>query len=100
MMLVDLRAQAITGREAEQALGEVCITCNKNSIPHDPQKPVVTSGIRLGTPAITTRGFGVEESRQVADLVADIIQAPHDVAVRCRVSEQVRELCRCFPVYA
>lgn len=100
MMLVDLRDRGITGRDAEQALGEVCITCNKNAIPNDPQKPMITSGIRLGTPAITTRGLGIDESRAVANLVADIVDAPHDAAVRSSVSEQVRALCDRFPVYS
>ncbi|MBQ0957945.1 serine hydroxymethyltransferase [Ideonella sp. 4Y11] len=99
LMLVDLQAQGITGRDAEQALGAVCITCNKNSIPKDPNKPMVTSGIRLGSPAMTTRGFGIEESRQVAHLVADIVQAPQDEAVRQRVRAAVQTLCDRFPVY-
>jgi len=99
MMLVDLRSHDISGRDAEQALGDVCITCNKNAVPNDPRKPVVTSGIRVGTPAITTRGFGRDESRQVANLVADIIFEPHDPAVRSSVLEQVRALCKRFPVY-
>ncbi|MGB3434823.1 MAG: serine hydroxymethyltransferase [Achromobacter sp.] len=99
MMLVDLRAHAITGRDAEHALGEASIVCNKNSIPNDPEKPVVTSGIRLGTPAITTRGFGIDESTQLAHFVADILQSPKDEAVLGRVRMQVRELCRLHPVY-
>lgn len=99
MMLIDLRLLDLSGRDAEQALGDVCITCNKNSVPDDPRKPVVTSGIRVGTPAITTRGFGLDESRLVANLVADIVLAPHDVAVRASVLEQVRALCKRFPVY-
>jgi len=99
MMLVDLRSHDISGRDAEQALGDVCITCNKNAVPNDPRKPVVTSGIRVGTPAITTRGFGRDESRQVTNLVADIIFEPHDPAVRSSVLEQVRALCKRFPVY-
>ncbi|RQS69482.1 serine hydroxymethyltransferase [Burkholderia sp. Bp8963] len=99
MMLIDLRSLDLSGRDAEQALGEVCITCNKNAVPNDPRKPVVTSGIRVGTPAITTRGFGLDESRLVATLVADIVLAPHDAAVRASVLEQVRALCKRFPVY-
>ena len=99
MMLLDLRAQSITGKDAEHVLGEVCITCNKNSIPNDPQKPVITSGIRVGSPAITTRGFGLPESRQVAELIADVVLAPQDEAVRARVRQQVAALCEHFPVY-
>jgi glycine hydroxymethyltransferase len=99
MMLVDLRAQGLSGREAEQALGDTRITCNKNAVPNDPRPPAITSGIRLGTPAMTTRGFGLDESRQVAHLVADIVLAPHDAATRASVLQQVQALCRRFPVY-
>ncbi|KRC70328.1 serine hydroxymethyltransferase [Achromobacter sp. Root83] len=99
MMLIDLRAQGITGKDAERVLGDVCITCNKNAIPNDPQKPVVTSGIRVGSPAITTRGFGLEESRLVGELIADVVQAPQDTAVLSRVREQVAALCARFPAY-
>jgi glycine hydroxymethyltransferase len=99
LMLVDLQMQGITGKVAEQLLGELCITCNKNSVPNDPQKPVITSGIRLGSPAISTRGFGLAESRLVAHMVADVLQAPHSSVVQQRVREQVRDLCERFPVY-
>ncbi|RQT42935.1 serine hydroxymethyltransferase [Burkholderia cepacia] len=99
MMLIDLRSLELSGRDAEQALSEVCITCNKNAVPNDPRKPAVTSGIRVGTPAITTRGFGLDESRLVATLVADIVLAPHDADVRASTLEQVRALCKRFPVY-
>ena len=99
MMLIDLRSLELSGRDAEQALGEVCITCNKNAVPNDPRKPAVTSGIRVGTPAITTRGFGLDESRLVATLVADIVLAPHDADVRASTLEQVHALCKRFPVY-
>ncbi len=98
LMLVDLRAQNITGTEAEQLLDGVGITCNKNAIPNDPQKPSVTSGIRLGTPAITTRGFGVVEARRVGELVADVIQARTDTAYLDAVRAEVRRLCKHFPV--
>jgi glycine hydroxymethyltransferase len=100
LMLVDLRSVGISGKDAERILGDACITCNKNSIPNDPEKPVVTSGIRLGSPAMTTRGFGTEEARLVGELVADVLYAPHDAATAARVHEQVRALCRRFPVYA
>jgi glycine hydroxymethyltransferase len=99
MMLVDLRSYNITGKTAENVLGEVCITCNKNAIPNDPQKPMITSGIRLGSPAITTRGFGIEEARAVANLVADVVQSPEDAANLAQVRQAVRVLCERFPVY-
>ncbi|WP_028101375.1 serine hydroxymethyltransferase [Pseudoduganella violaceinigra] len=99
LMLVDLRNVGMTGKDAERILGEVYITCNKNSIPNDPQKPVITSGIRLGSPAITTRGFGTEEARLVGNLVADVLFAPNDGPTLAGVHEQVRALCKRFPVY-
>lgn len=99
MMLVDLRGQGITGKDAERVLSEVCITCNKNSIPNDPQKPVITSGIRLGSPAMTTRGFGIDEACKVGNWVADVVQAPQDLTMLTRVRDQVRTLCQQFPVY-
>lgn len=99
MMLVDLRGQGITGKDAERVLSEVCITCNKNSIPNDPQKPIITSGIRLGSPAMTTRGFGIDEACKVGNWVADVVQAPQDLTMLTRVRDQVRTLCQQFPVY-
>ncbi len=99
MMLIDLRGHNITGKDAEHALSEVCITCNKNTVPNDPQKPTITSGIRLGSPAITTRGFGVIEARLVGELVADVIQSGTDATRLAIVREQVRALCQRFPVY-
>ena len=99
VMLVDLRAKRITGKEAERVLGLAHITCNKNAIPNDPEKPMVTSGIRLGSPAMTTRGFGVDEARQVGQLIADVLEAPADEAVIGRVRGQVGELTARFPVY-
>ncbi|MFM2090480.1 MAG: hypothetical protein RLZZ127_969, partial [Planctomycetota bacterium] len=80
-------------------LGRAHITCNKNGIPNDPQKPFVTSGIRLGSPAMTTRGFKEEQARLVADLIADVLDAPADEAVLDRVRGQVAALTRDFPVY-
>ncbi len=99
VMLVDLRAKGITGKEAEAVLGEAHITINKNAIPNDPEKPMVTSGLRVGTPAMTTRGFKEEEARQTANLVADVLEKPRDAANIARVREQVNALTRRFPVY-
>ncbi|MDE1146720.1 MAG: serine hydroxymethyltransferase [Azospirillaceae bacterium] len=99
LMLVDLRAKGITGKRAEALLGTAHITVNKNAIPNDPEKPFVTSGIRLGTPAMTTRGFKEAEARAVGNLIADLLDAPEDEAVSARVREQVGELTRAFPVY-
>jgi len=98
-MLVDLRAKKITGKEAEKILGDSHITVNKNAIPNDPEKPFVTSGIRLGSPAITTRGFREEEARQVGNLIADVLDNPLDSANIIRVREQVAALTKRFPVY-
>ncbi|MBU3725795.1 MAG: serine hydroxymethyltransferase [Burkholderiaceae bacterium] len=99
VMLVDLRAKRITGKAAEAALGAAHITVNKNAIPNDPEKPMVTSGIRLGTPACTTRGFGVEEMRLVGNLIADVLESPEDVSAISRVRGQVEALTARFPVY-
>ncbi len=99
MFLVDLRSKSITGRDAEAALARAHITVNKNAIPNDPEKPTVTSGIRLGSAAMTTRGFGVAEARRVADLIADALEAPGNELRLERVAHQVRELCAAFPVY-
>ena len=99
VMLVDLRAKKITGKEAEKTLGDAYITVNKNAIPNDPEKPFVTSGIRLGSPAMTTRGFREEEARQVGNLIADVLENPHDEANIGHVREQVTVLTKRFPVY-
>jgi glycine hydroxymethyltransferase len=99
VFLLDLRARSITGKEAEAALGRAHITVNKNAIPKDPQKPMVTSGIRIGTPAMTTRGFTELEAEQVAHLIADVLEAPNDEAVSSRVRGEVAALCRKYPVY-
>ena len=99
VMLVDLRPKNLTGKEAEAILGAAHMTCNKNGIPNDPQKPMVTSGIRLGTPAMTTRGFQEDEVRQTAHLIADVLDNPHDEATIARVREQVSALTKRFPVY-
>jgi len=99
VMLVDLRPKGLTGKEAEAVLGEAYMTCNKNGIPNDPQKPMVTSGIRLGTPALTTRGFKEAETRRTAHLIADVLDAPHDPARIASVREKVSALTSDFPVY-
>jgi glycine hydroxymethyltransferase len=99
VMLVDLRPKNLTGKEAEAILGRAHITCNKNGIPNDPQKPMVTSGIRLGSPAMTTRGFLEAQARQTAQLIADVLDNPHDDATINRVRDQVGALTRDFPVY-
>ena len=99
VMLVDLRAKKMTGKEAEAVLGLAHITCNKNGIPNDPEKPFVTSGIRLGSPAMTTRGFGVAEATKVGQLIADVLDNPHDVANLARVRAEVKKLTDAFPVY-
>ncbi|TDM09170.1 MAG: serine hydroxymethyltransferase [Ideonella sp. MAG2] len=99
VMLVDLRPKNLTGKEAEAILGAAHMTCNKNGIPNDPQKPMVTSGIRLGTPALTTRGFKEEQVRATAHLIADVLDNPHDAANIAAVREKVSALTRQFPVY-
>ena len=99
VMLVDLRAKKITGKEAEVALGAAHITVNKNAIPNDPEKPFVTSGVRLGSPAMTTRGFKEAEAKQVGQLIADVLDKPQDPANLTKVKEQVNALTKRFPVY-
>ena len=99
VFLVDLRAKKLTGKDAEAALGRAHITVNKNAIPNDPEKPFVTSGIRIGSPAMTTRGFKELEAEKLAHLIADVLDAPHDEAVIVRVTEEVRKLTVKFPVY-
>ena len=99
VMLVDLRPKGLTGKEAEAILGDAHMTCNKNGIPNDPQKPMVTSGIRLGTPALTTRGFKEEQTRLTAHLIADVLDYPHDAGRIAAVRAQVSALTRDFPVY-
>ena len=99
VMLVDLRAKKMTGKEAERVLGEAHITCNKNGIPNDPEKPMVTSGIRLGSPAMTTRGFKEAEAIQVGNFIADVLDNPNDPDNIAKVRAQVSELTKRFPVY-
>ncbi len=100
LFLVDLRAKRITGKDAEEALGRAHITLNKNAIPNDPQKPAVTSGIRIGTPAMTTRGFGEAEAERLAHLIADVLDDPAGDATINRVAREAKALCARFPVYA
>ncbi len=100
MFLVDLRAKKITGKDAEAALGNAYITVNKNAIPNDPEKPFVTSGVRIGSPAMTTRGFADAEAELLGHLIADVLDAPHDAANLNRVRDAVTELCHRLPVYA
>lgn len=99
VFLVDLRAKQITGKDAEAALGAAHITVNKNAIPNDPEKPFVTSGVRLGTPAITTRGFDENDTRELAHLIADVLDAPNDEANLSAVAAKVKALCDKRPVY-
>jgi glycine hydroxymethyltransferase len=99
LFLVDLRAMKITGKAAEAALGEAHITVNMNAIPNDPEKPMVTSGIRLGSPAVTTRGFKEPEMEELGHLIADVLAAPQDSATLAKVREQVSVLAKRFPVY-
>jgi glycine hydroxymethyltransferase len=99
MFLLDLRAKNVTGKDAEEALGRAHITVNKNAIPNDPQKPFVASGIRVGSPAMTTRGFREAEAERLGNLIADVLEAPRDEKVTKRVAAEVAELCRRHPVY-
>ena len=103
-MLVDLRSKGLTGKAAEESLDRAGITCNKNGVPFDPEKPTVTSGIRLGSPAATTRGFGTAEFRRVGALMARVLDAlarnPEDNgAAEREVQAEVELLCRRFPIY-
>jgi glycine hydroxymethyltransferase len=99
LFLVDLRGKGVTGKEAEEALGRANITVNKNSVPNDPEKPFVTSGIRVGSPAITTRGFQELEAEAVANLIGDVLDNPRDEANIARARTAATALCRRFPVY-
>src|SRR5260221_8062298 len=99
MFLLDLRAKKITGKDAEAVLGRAHITVNKNAIPNDPEKPFVTSGVRIGSPAMTTRGFKDAEAEKLANLIADVLDAPNDEANVTRVADDVKAMCAKFPVY-
>ena len=99
VMLVDVRNTGLTGKEAEHLLDEVGITCNKNTIPFDPASPFVTSGIRLGTPALTTRGLQVKDMEEIADIIATVLRNPEDKAVHEAASKRVAALCEAYPLY-
>lgn len=99
VMLVDVRNTGLTGKEAEHLLDEVGITCNKNTIPFDPASPFVTSGIRLGTPALTTRGLQVKDMEEIADIIAVVLKNPEDKSVHEEVSKRVAALCEAYPLY-
>jgi glycine hydroxymethyltransferase len=99
MFLLDLRAKNITGKDAEDALGRAHMTVNKNAIPNDPQRPMVTSGIRIGSPAMTTRGFGAAEAEKLANLIADVLEDPKGDVTLQRVTREVKGMCAKFPVY-
>jgi glycine hydroxymethyltransferase len=99
MFLIDLTSKNLTGKDAEAALGRAHITVNKNAIPNDPQKPMVTSGVRIGSPAMTTRGFKKPEAEQLANLIADVLDKPADDANLNRVAGEVKALCAKHPVY-
>ncbi|MDM7325682.1 MAG: serine hydroxymethyltransferase [Thermosynechococcus sp. Uc] len=99
LMLIDLRSVNLTGKEADRLMGEINITTNKNTIPFDPASPFVTSGLRLGTPALTTRGFTETEFREIAEIISDRLQAPTDEAIKNRCRERVAALCTKFPLY-
>ncbi|HLS57623.1 MAG TPA: serine hydroxymethyltransferase, partial [Zeimonas sp.] len=99
LMLVDMIGKGVTGKAAEEALGKAHITVNKNAVPNDPQKPFVTSGLRIGTPAVTTRGYAEDDCARLAHWICDVLDAPEDEAVLGRVRDSVTEQCRKFPVY-
>ena len=99
LFLVDLRGKKITGKEAERVLGAAHITVNKNAIPNDPESPFVTSGIRIGSPALTTRGFGYDEACQTANLIADVLDRPDDNSVLAKARDAIKDLCKRHPVY-
>ena len=106
LILVDLRARKLTGKAAEAALHRVGITCNKNGVPNDPESPFVTSGIRLGTPAGTTRGFGTAEFTQIGEIITDVLDGmvahgdAGDAAVEASAAERVKKITAAFPIYA
>jgi glycine hydroxymethyltransferase len=96
---VDVGAKKLTGKVAEKALDAAGITVNKNAIPFDPNPPMVTSGLRIGTPAVTTRGMGEAEMKTIAGWIGEVLDAPEDLAIQARIKEKVRELTSAFPLY-
>ena len=99
LFLVDVGERNLTGKVAEKALDAAGITVNKNAIPFDPNPPMVTSGLRIGTPAVTTRGMGEAEMKTIADLIAEVLAAPEDASIQARVKVKVKELTSAFPLY-
>jgi glycine hydroxymethyltransferase len=99
LFLVDMIGKPITGKAAEEALGEAHITVNKNAVPNDPRKPFVTSGLRVGTPAVTTRGYGEADCIELTNWICDVLDAPGDEAVIAKVRDAVTAQCKKFPVY-
>jgi len=99
LFLVDLIDKNITGKDADAALGQANITVNKNAVPNDPRSPFVTSGLRIGTPAMTTRGLGTAEAKQVAQWICEVLDDLNNLAVQTQVKQQVLALCKRFPVY-
>ncbi len=99
LLLVDLRSVNLTGKQADQLVSDVNITANKNTVPFDPESPFVTSGLRLGSPAMTTRGLGTEEFAEIANIIADRLQNPEDEQVKQACTQRVAALCERFPLY-
>jgi glycine hydroxymethyltransferase len=99
LMLIDLSDREISGKEGEHALGRASITVNKNTVPGEKRSPFVTSGIRVGTPAMTTRGMGVAESRQIADHIVDVLENPNDEVLLSRIHGEIHDMCGRYPVY-
>ncbi|MBZ0189546.1 MAG: serine hydroxymethyltransferase, partial [Candidatus Obscuribacterales bacterium] len=99
LMTVDLRPISMTGKNASKILEQVGITVNKNAVPNDPEKPFITSGIRIGTPAATTRGMGISEMEKIGSLIAFTLKAPDDESVKAKVRDEVKQLCQRFPLY-
>ncbi|HPG93602.1 MAG TPA: serine hydroxymethyltransferase, partial [Dokdonella sp.] len=99
LMLIDLIGRDISGKDAEAALGKAHITVNKNAVPNDPRSPFITSGLRIGTPAVTTRGYGEKDCADLAGWMADVLDAPGDAAVIASAREKVTAQCKAYPVY-
>ena len=99
LMLIDLSEHSCSGKDAETLLGEAGITVNKNTVPKEKRSPFVTSGVRVGTPAITTRGMGVEESIRIANWIADVLDQPENTELRASIKSDIKALCQSFPVY-